>query len=53
MVEAFIEIVLSFSLVWFGGLVVYRLYNWYNSSRRVIRRKLIEARYWQQSVGVP
>jgi len=45
MVEAFIEFVLSFSLVWFGCLVAYHLYNWYNSSRRVIRRKLIETGY--------
>jgi len=42
MVDAFIEFSLSFFLVWLGFLGAYSLYSWHNSSKRVIRRKLIE-----------
>ena len=43
MIEAFIEFSLSFFLVWLGFVACYSLYSWHNSSKRVIRRKLIEA----------
>jgi len=43
MIDAFIEFSLSFFLVWLGFVASYSLYSWYNSSRRVIRRKLVEA----------
>jgi len=41
MVDVFIEFVLSFFMVWLAFLCAYSLYSWHNSSRRVIRRKLI------------
>ena len=43
MFEAFSEFVLSFCVVWFAFVASYSLYCWYNSSKRIIRRKLIEA----------
>ena len=42
MIEAFIEFSLSFFLVWLAFVACYSLYSWHNSSRRVIRRKLVE-----------
>lgn len=42
MIEAFVEFALSFCLVWVAFVVTYSLYSWYNSPRRVLRRKLIE-----------
>ena len=42
MVEALVGFALSLCLVWFAFVATYSLYCWYNSPRRVIRRKLIE-----------
>ena len=42
MVEALVEFVLSFCAVWFAFVASYSLYCWYNSPRRLIRRKLVE-----------
>jgi len=42
MIEAFVEFALSFCIVWLAFVASYSLYSWYNSPRRVIRRKLIE-----------
>ena len=42
MLGALIEFALSFCLVWVAFVASYSLYSWYNSPRRVIRRKLIE-----------
>ena len=41
MIVAFVEFVLSFCLVWLAFVATYSFYSWYNSPRRVIRRKLI------------
>ena len=45
MFEAFVEFALSFCLVWLAFVASYSLYSWYNSPRRVNRRKLIETGY--------
>ena len=42
MIEAFVEFALSFCIVWLAFVASYSLYSWYNSPRRIIRRKLIE-----------
>ena len=42
MIEALVEFALSFCIVWLAFVASYSLYSWYNSPRRVIRRKLIE-----------
>ena len=42
MIEMFIEFVLVGFLVWLAIGVTYWIYGWYNSSRQVIRRKLLE-----------
>ena len=42
MIESFVEFALSFCFVWLAFVASYSLYCWYNSPRRIIRRKLIE-----------
>ena len=42
MIAAFVEFSLSFCFVWLAFVASYSLFSWYNSPRRVIRRKLME-----------
>ena len=45
MVTAFVELVLSFCFCWLAFVALYSSYLWWNTSRRVIRRKVLEAGY--------
>ena len=42
MIEMFVEFALSFCIVWLVFVASCSLYIWYNSPRRIIRRKLME-----------